>query len=496
MSDKIEKWIENNFLTIEFLNEVPDAIYICNEEGKIIFTNKAAEEGDKLPLEEIRGKSISTIYGVTEANSLMLSTLKYKKKTTDLKGTHWRNREKVLHASAFPIVVEDECIGVFCLEQDITNTRDILEQNILLQKKLSDIEKSGKKEENHNTLTLLGEDPQFIESKIMATRAAKTDSTVMLVAETGCGKDLFAKFIHNMSDRKHGPFLALNCAAIPETLIESMLFGTAKGAYTGAVEREGLFKQAEGGTLFLDEINSMPLASQAKFLRVLEDKIVHPLGSQKSYKTNVRIISSCNSNIWDAVENRELREDLLYRLAVINIIIPPLTQRKEDILLLANSFISDFNQAFNKHIIGLDDATTALFLNYTWPGNVRQLKHCIESAMNFVEKDEYYIRQNHLPPYITTDNTGFAKQLNKNNVDTEPLNIHFSKKSEYALTENLQERHNTIPTTKISESIKQRQKEEIIQALIDAEGNVSKAARNLNINRHTLIYRMKKYNIE
>ena len=174
----------------------------------------------------------------------------------------------------------------------------------------------------------------------------------MLIGSTGSGKEIFARAIHNGSNRVKKTVLALNCAAIPETLIESILFGTVKGVYTGAVEKDGILAQADGGTVFLDEINSMPLASQAKLLRVLEERRIMKLGSNKEVPIDIRVISSTNEDPVDAVRNQHMREDLLYRLSVVPIVIPPLRERKEDLPELIDYFIKKYNDRFDKHILG------------------------------------------------------------------------------------------------------------------------------------------------
>jgi len=222
----------------------------------------------------------------------------------------------------------------------------------------------------------------------------------MLYGETGTGKELFAQSIHNASRRAKRPFIAINCAAIPETLLESMLFGTEKGAYTGAESREGLFEQADGGTLLLDEINSMDLSLQSKLLRVLEDGMIRRVGGVQNIHVDVRVLSNSNVPPLQAVEQKLLRQDLYHRLGVVNITIPPLRERKQEIMLLVKNFIVHYNKKMLKSVANIDVQTLELFHAYDWPGNVRELQYAIESAMNLIPDDSSHITPEFTPEHI------------------------------------------------------------------------------------------------
>nr|WP_236860370.1 sigma 54-interacting transcriptional regulator [Candidatus Formimonas warabiya] len=360
---------------------------------------------------------------------------------------------------------------------------EVIEQNISLQKKIF-LPNADNSVESHKDIMgidrLIGEHYLFKECKEMAIRAARSDSPILLTGETGSGKELFARCIHENSKRKEGPFLAINCAAIPETLLESILFGTSKGIYTGAVERKGLFEEAEGGTLFLDEINSMPLFSQSKLLRTLEEKEIQHLGSKERIKINTRIISSSNVSPQDAISKEQIREDLFYRLAVVHIVIPNLASRKSDIFLLTNHFITLFNERFQKQIIGLDDEVLRFFLDFSWPGNVRQLKHCLEAAMNLVTDEDRKIGWKHLPAYLLSGNNVTTGGYRQKETIVKPINNEYSKPD----------------SIDVFSYILEKEKEEIIKALMENHGNVSKTAKQLGMHRQSLIYRIKKYNIK
>jgi len=226
---------------------------------------------------------------------------------------------------------------------------------------------------------IIGNSPLLNRAINIANQVAPTDISVLITGESGSGKEVFSHIIHQMSPRKHGPFIAVNCGAIPEGTIDSELFGHEKGAYTGAVgERKGYFETVNGGTIFLDEIAEMPLGTQARLLRVLESGQYIKVGSSKVEKTNVRVIAATNVDVYDAVKNGRFREDLYYRLNTVPLRIPPLRDRKEDIYLLFRKFTSDFTDKYRTPPIQLDDEAQQILINYSWPGNIRQLKNMAE----------------------------------------------------------------------------------------------------------------------
>jgi two-component system response regulator GlrR len=222
----------------------------------------------------------------------------------------------------------------------------------------------------------------------MVSRIAKTDSTIYLHGESGTGKELIAKAVHLASDRKEKPFVAINCAALPETLLESELFGHEKGAFTGAVRTtRGLFTQAHEGTIFLDEIGDMPASLQAKLLRVLEEKRFYPIGSEKAIGVDVRVIVATNKDLEDEVQKGLFREDLFYRVHVIPIRLPPLRERKEDIPHLVDYFVRRFSQQMKKEIKGVAPPAMQRLMLHDWPGNVRELENMIEYAVAMTDRD-------------------------------------------------------------------------------------------------------------
>lgn len=230
----------------------------------------------------------------------------------------------------------------------------------------------------------------------MALSVANSDITALIHGETGTGKELLARAIHGMGSRAAKPFVAINCAALPDTLLESELFGYRKGAFTGAVQnREGRFAQAQGGTVFLDEIGEIPPALQVRLLRVLQERTYEPLGSNETRHTDARIIAATHRDLSALVESGEFREDLFYRINVIRIDLPPLRDRKDDLPLLIGHFIERFNRIHNKQIAGLSNGANSLLLAHGWPGNVRELENVIERAFVLCSGTQIEIR--HLP---------------------------------------------------------------------------------------------------
>lgn len=226
---------------------------------------------------------------------------------------------------------------------------------------------------------IIGNAPELMRAIDTAIQVARTDLTVLVTGESGVGKEFFPQIIHTNSARKHGKYIAVNCGAIPEGTIDSELFGHVKGAFTDAVsERRGYFSEADGGTIFLDEVGELPISTQARLLRVLENGEFMRVGSSKVEKTNVRIVCATNVNLPEAIKNGRFREDLYYRLSTVPINVPPLRKRGGDVLLLFKKFVMDFSARYNVPKIELDEAATEAVLSYPWPGNIRQLKNVAE----------------------------------------------------------------------------------------------------------------------
>lgn len=233
----------------------------------------------------------------------------------------------------------------------------------------------------------------------MVERIAPTPASVLLTGETGTGKERFASLIHSKSDKANKSFIAINCSAVPEHLIESELFGSVKGAFTGATSRKGLIEEAHGGTLFLDEISAMKPDMQVKLLRVLEERVVRRVGATSGTEVDIRLIAASNRNLKAMIDQGTFREDLYYRIAVFSIELPPLRERQQDIAIIAAAYINYYNRVNGKFVEGLTPEALACLEKYTWPGNVRELRNAIESAVILTEGS--HIGLEHLPPQVT-----------------------------------------------------------------------------------------------
>jgi two-component system response regulator AtoC len=323
-----------------------------------------------------------------------------------------------------------------------------------------------------------GESPQMKEIYEVVKRVAVSDTTTVLIqGESGTGKEMIATMIHNYSPRKDKPFLEINCASLPEELLESELFGHEKGAFTDAkVQKIGLLELANKGTLFLDEIGEMSLTIQVKLLRVLEKMSFRRVGGTKDIKVSVRIISATNRDLESAVKSKGFREDLYYRLKVIPIHIPPIRERKEDIYLLLKHFLNQYNKQFNKSFKEIEDGAYEIILEYPWPGNIRELKNMIERIV--LLEDDTVLRPKHLPASIREG----AAPL----TETTTLRM-------FEMTLSRPLPSDGIP---FEEMLQTAEKEFIVKAMREAGGNQSKASRLLRLNRDKLRYRLKNFDLD
>jgi DNA-binding NtrC family response regulator len=339
--------------------------------------------------------------------------------------------------------------------------RRMLTENILLKEELA---------ERRGAPRIIGEDPRLRQVVQQLHRAAGTDATVLLEGESGTGKELFARAVHALSPRSDGPFVAINCAAIPETLLESELFGYEKGAFTGAVARKpGRFELAHRGTMFLDEIGDLPLTLQAKILRAIEEKRFERVGGTQSLHVDVRVVAATNRNLKVRVAERQFREDLYFRLSVFPIQIPPLRDRTDDVFILARQFVDRFCRDLNKKLLTISPAALEELRTYSWPGNVRELQNCIERAVILCDGDTIQPRH---------------------------LNLSFRQAALVAAPNPWEQ----IDLTGTLAGVLRRvtievERRKIEQALREASGNTQRAADLLQVGHKVLMQKLKDYGI-
>ena len=451
----------------ELIELIDEGIYIVDKDGIGKHYNEAMAYMEKVNKDDVLEKKFHEAFPDLSINeSTIVKALKKNEPTMKQQQTYKNlySKEITTINSTVPIVIDGKTVAAVEVAKDITNIWKMSDTLMELQKgnpEYAALPQNGIKRYTFDDI--YGENPRFAQVVERAKRAADNDASVFIYGETGTGKELFAQSIHYHGNRRDKPFLAQNCAAIPETLLEGILFGTTKGSFTGAVDRAGLFEQANGGTLLLDEISAMPYDLQSKLLRVLQESYIRRVGGTKDIPINVRIIATVNEAPEDLIEQGKLRRDLYYRLNVINISIPALKERVDDIPLLAERFLEKHNKRFGKELWMVSDGAIKRLKHYDYPGNVRELENIIEQAVSMADKE-----------HVLSE-----KVLNM------PVNTRKLKapEIEYTTSQPLDEYLAAVETRIIKD------------ALIKAEGNISKAAEALQIKRQTLQHKLKKYHI-
>lgn len=447
---------------------IDNGVFIVNKFGNVIFYNEPVNNLAGVTVENAIGQHILDIFPkLTEETSTILRVLKTGEPIKDYiqKYYNYQLKQVTILTSTLPLFNNNELVGAIEIFKDI----DIYKKynNTINTINGSSKKKASPEKAYYNLKDIIGTNSQIIKIKEKIIKIANSPSSVLIYGETGTGKELIVQSLHNESERKNKPFIAQNCAAIPSTLLESILFGTTLGSFTGSKDSPGLFEISDGGTLFLDEINSMNINLQTKLLRVLQDGIVRRVGGKTSKKVDIRVIAALNTDPIESIIKGELREDLYYRLNVLSIKIPSLRDRKDDISVLTEHFINIYNHKLNKKINSITTRVKDFFYEYNWPGNVRELKHMIEHAVNLT--DTNFIDIIDLPEYIN--------------------NYH---KTESKSNKNLKQNINKP----LKELLYEYERKIIIEVLKDNKYNISAAANILGIPRQTLYYKFKKLNIE
>ncbi|TDA67870.1 MAG: PAS domain-containing protein [Clostridia bacterium] len=378
------------------LNAVQEGIEVADASGVVKYVNHAFTRITGIPEERRVGENILE----ASPNGALARVLISQKSVTGLRTKVGGAGVEVI-SNASPIVVDSKIEGGVVVFQPMTDLLKLMEElqnsNTLIENLYARIDQiSGAK---YNFDDLVGQSRLFRNTMEIAKKAAKSDSTVLISGESGTGKEIYAHAIHQNSNRRDKPFIKVNCAAIPESLLESEFFGYEKGAFTGAVRTKlGKVELANGGTLFLDEIGDMSLFLQAKLLRFLQEMEFERVGGTQTVKVNVRVVTATNRDLRAMVRNGSFREDLYYRLNVVELHIQPLRERREDIPPLVNHLIFKFNRKLGKKVRGVSPEAMQLLVDYDWPGNVRELENVLERAMVVVEADE--LTHKHLSQYL------------------------------------------------------------------------------------------------
>ncbi|HAE92902.1 MAG TPA: sigma-54-dependent Fis family transcriptional regulator [Tissierella sp.] len=462
----------NKIIMQNILHHADIGIHVIDNERRTVIYNEVMARLEGVDREQVVEKDILEIFpSLNEETSTLIKVLHTGQAILNSTQSYlnFKGQKITTINSTIPLYADEKIIGALEIANNITHIKNLSDQLIELQNELSSA-KSYKKNfkskiKRYNFDDIIGEDISISLAKRIAKKATNSSSSVLIYGETGTGKELFAQSIHYGGLRADKPFIAQNCAAIPETLLEGILFGTDKGGFTGAIEREGIFEQANGGTLMLDEINSMSLSLQAKLLRVLQEGYIRRVGGIKDIPIDVRIIATTNEEPTESLKKGILRKDLYYRLNVISIRIPLLTERKSDIYLLSNYFINKYNSLFGKKVENISEDILNSFMEYSWPGNVRELGNVIEGAMNIINDDEKTLKRE---DFISSIHIMQDKPLKNSAV--------------------FQEKNKSLPNI-----LEDLEKDIIFGTLRNNQYNISKTARELGIKRQTLQHKLKKY---
>ena len=456
------------------INNLEEGIIVVDSDLKIRYFNESSKNITGFNSKEAIGKSILQVFpNIKREDSTFYKVINTKRPIIE----HVQNyinyvgKSVSIVTSTIPIISNGRIQGAMEIFKDLSKVVELSEKILMLQSTLYSKDMRGSRflqnGTQYNISDIIGQSNTINQLKSKIQKIANSNSPVFVFGETGTGKELVVQGIHNLSHRRSKPFIAQNCGALPENLLESIIFGTVQGSFTGAKDNPGLFELADGGTLFLDELNSMQLGLQSKLLRVIEDGIIRRIGSTKTILVDVRLIVASNEEPKRLLKENKIREDLYYRLNVLNLNIPPLRDRKEDIQILVDHFIRICNDKMNKTIKSIDSQVMEYFLNYDWPGNVRELQNTIESAMNFAEDD--YIKMEDFQSY----NDRYIK-----NVEIEDFENNMQREIDLKMM------------------VEEYEKNIIKLAIDEANNNYAQAARNLKIPKQTLYSKLKRYKID
>ncbi len=449
------------------LDTINESCTVIDAEQNVVYWTKGAESIFSVSGENIIGKPITQFF--KEDQLEILHTLQHRKSVYQQQ--HFPREDLVVMINSNPVMLHDKTIGAVVAETDITHVKKLNEELHLTSEKLLNLEKQM----NTNGLaydpfTLIrGNSPKLKEVLEKVKKVAETEANILIYGESGVGKELFARAVHAIREKPEAPFVAINCGAIPSGLFESEIFGYEKGAFSGAHQKgkKGKVELARGGTLFLDEIGEMPLEMQVKILRLLQEKTFYTVGGTKEMDVEFNLVAATNRNLKQLVAEGKFREDLYYRLNVVNFTVPPLRERASDILEISNYFLYEKSIKYNRPIQGIPTEIANVLLKYQWPGNVRELSNVIERLVVF--SDEGAIHMEDLPTDILA---------------AMPKDEKLEVKRDFPLG------------TELNNQLEHYEREIILEQLAKVNGNKKTCAKNLGITRATLYNRLKKLNID
>ncbi|KMY56310.1 transcriptional regulator [Bacillus sp. FJAT-27231] len=464
----------------QIINLLAERVVVVDRNGIIIYINEGYCEFIGTTVEEAVNRPVQDVI----ENSRMHIVAKTGQ--TELAALQSINGSEMI-ANRFPLFENGEIVGalgsVMFRNPEEWQMYKTKIQNLVEELNYYQARAQRDLQSKYNFNDLIGDSPAFLSVKKLAQRISGSNSSVLLIGESGTGKELFAHAIHHNSMRASGPFVAINCSSIPEHLLESELFGYEDGAFTGAKRggKKGQFEMANKGTLFLDEIGDMPLSMQSKLLRVLQEKEIYRVGGQKSISVDVRIIAATHRDLEKMVKEGDFRQDLYYRLNVIKIEIPPLRQRREDIILISNWLLKKLGTKFYRNSIELSPEVAVRLTQHSWPGNIRELENVLERSINVL--DGKVIKLPHLPLYLRDQEADITEEAEINVHDEhQPGNIH--------------ELSASLSVQPLKETVAAAEKQAMQRALAVAKGNKLKAAKLLGISKTSFYDKCKLYSIK
>lgn len=453
------------------LDTIDESCTVIDRDGKVVIWTKGAEDLFSVKAVDIIGKPIIDFFSPERLE--ILKTLKTGSSVTH--SQHQARKDLVVMINSNPVMLDEEIIGAVVSETDITSQIRLNNELFSTSEKLFNLEEEVRKalpEENPFSY-IRGNSPSLKKTLDITKKAATTNASVLIFGESGVGKELFAKAIHNLRESPDAPFVAINCGAIPAGLFESEIFGYERGAFSGADQKgkKGKVELAKNGTLFLDEIGEMPLEMQVKILRLLQEKRFYAVGGTKEIEVDFRVVAATNKDLQQLINEGKFREDLYYRLNVVNFTVPPLRERPEDIIELTHYFLYEVSRKYNKPIHGISQAVMQNLLQHQWPGNIRELKNVVERLVVFSDNGE--IKLDHLPIDISSES--LSEQDNHKIHSLSP-----SQDDERSLKDRVEEYEKAI----------------LIEELKKADGNKLLCAQNLQITRATLYNRLNRLGID
>lgn len=456
-------------------------ICVVNDACEIEYIRMSVPDFFGFKPEEAIGKTFPQIYrNLDENTSTFVRAIQ--------RGERYVDYVQILENTEGRVVTQVEDIYLLKDGSRIVGAVEFAEYDVkkdVITTKRTDLPADVLSDEQATEEDIIGNCEAIMELKKKISKVRDIDSPVLIMGETGTGKELTARVIHNSSSRRNNPYVYINCSALPENLLEGILFGIKKGSFTDAEEKNGLFQMADKGTLFLDEVDSMPLGIQSKILRAIEEKCIRPIGGTEEIYLDVRIIASCNKQINELLASKSLRNDLLFRLSVIQFALPPLKKRGSDILLIADYYRKKYNEFFQKEIIGFSPEAKEYLLHHDWPGNVRELKNMLEGLYPVMQENTVGIKQ------IRQRWQGFGAQKPTEQQAKDKSIVRMdTERTETALAEF------TESGQDLKTYMETYERERVEKAWRESERNYRKTADALGISIQLLKYKMKKFSLE